>query len=125
MRIKDSQYSISRGLTEIQALIAEKSRLALSLQTITCKLAKEITENEIKNLKEKVSTLSSKENANLVLEQTAKLKDLNGKFSQVSMWRLKKKLLTSVTEPPTAKQNKHGDLITVQSRLKSYILTLM
>ena len=38
------------------------------------------------------------------------------------MWRLKKKLLTSVTEPPTAKQNKHGDLITAPRGVKQLYL---
>ena len=52
----------------MQDLIIKKSQLSISLQSIQCKLGKQIIENEISKLEEQISEISANENASVVRE---------------------------------------------------------
>ena len=62
--------------------------------------------------------------ASVANEKSRKIKDhiesvsLNGKFSHVKLWKLKQKLCPRPQEPPMAKKDEKGNLITVPKSLK-------
>ncbi len=47
------------------------------------------------------------------------MSNLNGGFSPNGMWRLKRKLCTKSSEPPMAKKDKNGNLVTSPLLLKN------
>lgn len=68
--------------------------------------------------------IMSEKNAKIISEQVASLDTMDGSFSQIGMWKVKKKLFSRPKEPPTAKKDEHGNLITAPSALKNlYLIT--
>ena len=55
-------------------------------------------------------------------EQLACIDTLDGNFNQVGMWKVKKKLCPRPKEPPTAKKDQFGNLITATAALKDLYL---
>ena len=121
-RIKNSSSSWSKN-EDIHKYLIEKSRLSQSLAATTCSLAKEIIEGCIENLEGVISQLSSRQNAALILENLDQLRDSQGNFSQVSMWRLKNKILPQKAEPPMAKRDQNDMLITSPQLIKELYLS--
>ena len=66
IRIKKSGASIGGAHTEVQDLIMEKSKLSLSLPSIECMLGRQIVEDEIIRIEEKISEISASRNASIV-----------------------------------------------------------
>ena len=66
IRIKSNRAKVGGIKGELQDLIMEKTRLSLSLPTIKCLIAKQIMENEISKLEEKISEISASKNASTV-----------------------------------------------------------
>ena len=58
------------------------------------------------------------ENARLIREQVEHLSDLDGNFSPNLMWKIKSKVCKRVCDPPMAKKDSKGNLITAPSQLK-------
>ena len=48
---------------------------------------------------------------------------LDGKMSQIGFWKLKKQLFLKVKEPPTAKYDEAGNIVTGVSSLKYLYLS--
>ena len=68
--------------------------------------------------------MMTEKNAKIISEQVASLDTMDGSFSQIGMWKVKKKLFPRPKEPPTAKKDEHGNLITAPSALKNlYLMT--
>ena len=103
---------------EVQDLIMEKSKLSLSIPSIKCKLGKFIVENEIWRLEANISDICASRNAKVVLDYVKNLDASNGNFSQLGMWKLKKLLCPNQTDPPMAKRDRKGNLITSPFLLK-------
>ena len=61
-------------------------------------------EEKLSKLEISISELVSAKNANIVNEQVGHLNAWNGQFSQTGMWKVRRKLFPTVTEPPTAKK---------------------
>ena len=80
---------------EVSSLIEQKTKLSLSLPSLTCKLGKEIVLAEIMKIEDDISSLSASRNAELCQAQGV---------------------------PPTAKQDKNGALITSPNLLKKLYL---
>ena len=118
IRIKDGGHLSSLQTDTVQDLIAYKTKLSLSLQTVGCKLGRLITESEIIRIEDDISTVFSDRNAKLVEEYIEHLDSASGNFSQLGMWKLRNKLCQAQYDPPMAKRDKSGTLITAPSLLK-------
>ena len=118
IRIKDGGNLSSLQTDTVQDLIAYKTKLSLSLQTVGCKLGRLITESEIIRIEDDISTVFSDRNAKLVEEYIEHLDSASGNFSQLGMWKLRNKLCQAQYDPPMAKRDKSGTLITAPSLLK-------
>ena len=79
-------------------------------------------EEKLSKLEISISELVSAKNANIVNEQVGHLNAWNGQFSQTGMWKVRRKLFPTVTEPPTAKRDSFGNLITAAKPLKDLYL---
>ena len=55
-------------------------------------------------------------------DQVKNLETLQGSFSQTGMWNVKSKLFPRPSDPPMAKLDSHGNLITSQEALKQLYL---
>ena len=108
--------------SEAQDLIMEKNKLSLSLQSIKCKLGRCIVESEISRLEDKISEISSSRNAKVVRDFVKGLDGSNGNFSQLGFWKLKNLLCPNQTDPPMAKKDAKGTLITSPTLLKKLYL---
>ena len=107
---------------EVNQLIIEKNKLSLSLRTIQCKLGRCILENEINKIEEKIGKISASQNSDIVREAVKSLQTSGGSFSQLGMWKLKNLMCPKIKDPPMAKRDKNGSLITSPSLLKRVYL---
>ena len=60
--------------------------------------------------------------AKIIKNETDHIKTLEGKFSQLGFWKLKKKLCPQAMDPPMAKMNEEGILVTAPNLLKDLYL---
>ena len=122
IRIKDQSSVSCIQKSEVQEKLVQRNNLSFSLSSIKCKLAKEITESKIEELDKEVSNLCSHQNAMKINDQTRLLNNDDGTFSQLSMWKLKRSLFSQQSDPPTAKRDASGNLITCPLMLKNLYL---
>ena len=108
--------------TEAQELIEQKTKLSLSLSTVNCKLGREITVNEIQKIEDEISAKCANKNAETVKQYVKQLDSTSGNFSQLGMWKLKNKLCPKQNDPPMAKKDKMGALITEPNLLRKLYL---
>ena len=95
------------------------------LMSVQTKLRKEYSKNhddvtlkKIKKVEETISEKVSKINSDCVSEYVKNL-SVDGKFSQVGMWKVKGKLFPRERDPPMAKYDEQGKLVTNPKALKS------
>ena len=106
----------------MQDLIEYKTKLSLSLQSADCKLGMLITETVIQSTEDEISLVCADRNANTVREYIKDLDSSSGNFSQLGMWKLRKKLSPAQADPPMAKRDKSGTLITAPKLLRKLYL---
>ena len=107
---------------EIQVLMNQKSNLKSFLISNKCKLAANMVNRKLEEVEEQLTKLSAERNFKLVTEYIGNLEDAEGRFNPTGMWRLKNKLLPREYDPPMAKKDKFGNLITAPEALKSLYL---
>ena len=75
--------------------------------------------NEIEDLEVDVQNCCAEENSRKIREQVGNLSNLSGSFSSSMMWQVKKKVCRRSRDPPVAKRDSHGNLVTTPGPLKS------
>jgi hypothetical protein len=119
--VRKSGQKVS-GHSDVQTLIEQKTKLSLSLSNSTCRLGRQITENVIQEIEDNICSKSADRNAEIVKEYVQSMTIGTGNFSQLSMWKLKNKLFPNSVDPPMAKRDKYGTLISAPSLLKKLYL---
>ena len=66
-----------------------------------------------------IAILCAEQNFTKLTEHTRFLSDAGDTFSQLSMWRLKAEVLPQLSDPPSAKLDLRGNLITNPKALKT------
>ena len=94
----------------------------MSLSSTKCPDQKMKLESKLKEAENKVTVLMGDQNANFVKEQVMQLNSIDGNFSQVRMWKIKNKLFPRPQDPPMAKRDRGGNLITAPLPLKKLYL---
>ena len=118
VRIKKEANS-DRGEPEIKHYMREKAALLSSLQSIECPLSRTKIESRINVINATISAKSSKKYFQTVLNHTEKIKNRDGNLSQISMWRLKREVMSLKSDMPAAKLNNAGNLITQPKSIKA------
>ena len=69
-----------------------------------------------------ISEIISAKNFQIIKEQIQELESTDGKFYQLGLWKVKEKLCPKQKEPPMAKRDGVGNLITAPKALKDLYL---
>ena len=102
--------------------VREINELKNSLSTTNCRLAACIVENKIKHIQNEIYELCAENNAAKINKIIKGSSTTDGNFSQISYWKLKKSILPKEIDPPTAKKDAQGNLITSSRALKKLYL---
>ena len=108
--------------SDIQDLLNEKLKVQKFIDSNQSKEALDTAQKKITLIEEELSKLCAERNCNIVKEFTKNLSTPSGNFNQLGMWKLKNKLMPREVDPPMAKLDKHGNLITSPGALKSLYL---
>ena len=79
---------------------------------------KTILSQKIEDLEEEIGTDICDKNAAKVREYISETNAPEGKLSQTGFWKLKSKLFPRPSDPPMAKRDEYGNLVTAPSELK-------
>ena len=107
---------------EINNLLAEKSKLKISLAQHLNQERKNEIENKIEQIESKMLNLTSERNLKIVEEHLKLLRNSEDKLSQNGMWKLKNQLWPKDRDPPMAKFDEKGNLISCPISLKKLYL---
>ena len=108
----------NNNFNEIAILHNRKLKLKIFIQSSKCMKLINSAKHKLAFIEKKIENLTATRNA-LLVEDYVKSLVFNGKFSQSSMWKLRKKLHpTKQMDPPMAKHDKKGNLITAPSSLR-------
>ena len=107
---------------EIEGLLNQKSKLNIFLNKNPPQAAKSEAEIKLSHIEDQLSKLSSARNTKIVQEHVKSLGRSDGRFSQTGMWKLKNKLWPKEQDPPMAKYDVKGNLISVPSALRKLYL---
>ena len=107
---------------DLQGLIQQKSKILEFLDGAKSDLMINWFENYKNMLETIICQLTSEKSATIVKEQVGHLDSISGNFCQSGMWKVKRKIYPTVTEPPTAKLDTAGNLITAAEPLKNLYL---
>ena len=100
----------------------ELSDLKADLLGTRCKLLATILNQKIQEIGDYLSNEIGDKNAQKMTEQISSLTLGEGGLTQTGFWRMKRKICPKNTDPPLAKRNENGDLITSPSNLKQLYL---
>ena len=98
--------------TEIQVLLDEKMDIQISMEPNMNKENLTDAQDKIIEIEKKISKLCADKNCEIVRNHIQNLRAPNGNFSQLGMWKLKNQLVPKDIDPPMAKKDCLGNLIT-------------
>ena len=102
--------------------LREKADMEKVFKNSSSEAERSSAKNKLEQLEREIFELLSEKNAQIVIEQVACLDAMDGSFNQIGMWKVKKKLCPRPKDPPTAKKDVFGNLITAPSALKDLYL---
>ena len=78
----------------------------------------DISEDQLKQINEEICDIEAEEHFNKLSDNVKHLVDDTENLNAIKMWKLRKKVCPKKIEPPVAKKNEKGEIITEVSRLK-------
>ena len=120
IRIRSTKNTQDQG--EISLKLTQKTDLEKALNNSQCKDEKEVIKHKIEIIVADIIELEASKNAKVVKEQVTSLDLFGGKLNHISMWKIKRKLFPRCQEPPTAKKDQFGNIITAPEALKTLYL---
>ena len=96
-----------------------KTKLESFVTNNKCKFTHEVAKRKINIIEELLIDKVAEKNAKIVEEHIEQMEEHDGAFSNNGFWKLKQKLCPSVQDPPMAKKDKTGNLITSQEGIKN------
>ena len=109
-------------MSEIQMKIEELSKLKACLVETKCKLLATILKQKIQDIGDHLSDEIAEKNFQKISDQLSNITLGQGVFSQTGFWKIKSKICPKDTDPPLAKRDEHGNLITSPGNLKQLYL---
>ena len=104
--------------TELGEQLEEWTKLKIFMDKSRCEKSIEKARKRFNHLDNIIQKGCSERNAKIVEDYVASLSD-NGHFSQTGMWKLRKKLHPQQLDPPMAKIDKSGNVITAPPLLRN------
>ena len=121
IRIKNGDKK-KLGNHVVQDKLKLKSKLKAFLKDNKCKTAQQIAKSKISDIEEAITNELASTNAETVKEYIGSMETLEGNFSQLGLWKLKQKLCPLKSDPPMAKYDNVGNLVTTPEALKNLYL---
>ena len=110
------------GNKVIQSKLKEQTELKESIAKSQCKLSEEIAKSNLEKIEKDLAEETATQNAETIKEHLQTVESLDGNFSQIGFWKLKQKIWPSSCDPPMAKQDNEGNIITAPQTLKNLYL---
>ena len=106
--------------TELQNLMKAKQKLAneLSKVGVENQQVRNKIEQNIDIIENEISLICSEKNSKIVKEHLAELSNNEDQVCRLNMWRLKQKLCPRNVDPPMAKKDVNGELVSEPGKLK-------
>ena len=104
---------------EVQEKLKLKSEIKLYLKNCECKIGKIIAISKLEDVEHFLDEHCGEKNAETLKSHMNNIECLDGNFSQLGFWKLKKKLCPQITDPPMAKIDSNGSLVTAPNMLKN------
>ena len=111
-----------QGEQNFQELLKLKKELEIFLLNSDSATDKNEAEEKLKETEIYLTEKFAAKCADVIKEQAKQIETLDGKFSQIGFWKIKKKLCPQSMDPPMAKLDEKGMLITSPNLLKSLYL---
>ena len=122
IRIRTSKpISTARG-SRTGELLSQKTDLEKVIKNSKCETDCDATKKKLEQVELEIFKILSAKNAQIVTDQVASLDSLDGSFNQIGMWKIKEKICPRPRDPPTAKKDHLGNLITAPTALKNLYL---
>ena len=110
------------GDETIQGKMKLRTDLQIFVRNNKCKIADTIAKSKLETIEEDLIKLTAAKNSETVKEILKDVETLEGKFSQNGFWKIKQKLCPTYADPPMAKHDEHGNVITAPTVLKQLYL---
>ena len=75
-------------------------------------------ESKLKEVEDTIAEINAEENFKIVNENVKHLVDDTENMNSINMWQLRKQICKKKSDPPVAKKNEKGELVTEPSQLK-------
>ena len=120
VRITTSKKRKTKDQKESQliSLNLKKNKLSTYLKESKCELGKTIAKSKINSIEKEIIDLISEKNRQKIEDVIKNSEGINGEFCQLNFWKTKQKLLPKSEDPPAAKKDEKGNIITTSSSLK-------
>ena len=119
---KGGIISHKEGNNPIMSMMKLKTELKRFLKNCNCQIGKEIATKRLEEVENYLNDHCAEKNADTVREYVQGVENDAGNFSQLKLCKLKQKLCPKSSDPPMAKKDGNGNLITSQESLKSLYL---
>ena len=120
--VKGGKICQKDGSNPIIENIKQKTELEAFVKNCNCPIRKKIAEAKLEEVEKVLNDKCSLKNAEMVKEYIKDVETDEGNFSQLKLWKLKQKLCPKSCDPPMAKKDEEGNLITSPELLKSLYL---
>ena len=112
------RIKIRKSNKDLDPLFERKEYLKSVLKTKVGDQSEESLKEELENVTDEIAKLCAEKNKETVYEYLGRTKDTSEGFNAPNTWALKKKLAPKNTnEPPMAKKDKNGKLVTEKAQL--------
>ena len=109
-----TKMQILKKISEINEIIELNPDLVESQSKVVVSLQEKIDDLDVK-----ISDICASKNAQIIKEHYGTVTDLSGNFNIPKMWGLKRKLNMNSSDPPSAKKDQWGNLVTTKNGLLS------
>ena len=107
-----SGHKKSQGDTSIQEKLNDKTAMNVLLLNNKGKTTEEIAKTKLEDIENKLIEETANKNAKIVREHLEQIETQEGTFLNLGFWKLKQKLRPGSKDPPMAKNDKFGNLVT-------------
>ena len=85
--------------------------------------SRQVVQKNLSKVNDLISSLTATRNKKIIDEQIGNMKNMDGTFNRIGMWKIRSKLFPNKFEHPTAKKDGAGNLITAVEPLKKLYLS--
>lgn len=107
------------GNQELQKKLKLKADIRIYIKNCKCNIAKVIAEQALHDTEIFLEENFAEQTANIVKKQVEEMMSEKGKLSHRGMWKIKRSLFPQAEDPPMAKKDSNGNLITCPNLLKN------